>query len=124
MSGGEYNFQDFVVPAWQIHSAVCEAVMILWHEFRHFALRLNFSKGKTEAILHLHGPGAKDVARSIHAMGSKFVVNMPDGSSVTLAIVDKYKSLGGYVTLNDGSPLDSTPPRKHTHTHTTQVRTT
>ena len=84
-------------------TAIRALMRILVTAHSHFALRINFNRGKTEGIMRLRGHKAVATLDSLRS-GNDIAVELPPPyEAQKLLIVSKYKHLGSYVTAN-GSP--------------------
>eukprot|EP00973_Karenia_brevis_P078351 10878774-Karenia_brevis.AAC.1 len=92
---------DVVLPlvaaASDLVDMVAAAAAVVVGVFRDHFLTVNFSKGKTEALLNFHGHGAKLHSRRLHyELGNTIPVAMPDGSNISLRCVSRYKHVGSH----------------------------
>ena len=82
-----------VAPAQHIATCTASVAAIVYTVFTYFGFRLNFSAGKTEAIVVFAGPGSTAAARALCLAGS--CVDVATGSlSTVLRFVSSYKHLG------------------------------
>ena len=97
VTDGLYADDDlFVVPgpAGEVVARTAAAALIVARGFRRFRLRLNFGKGKTEAVVRFAGRGAREASGALAAAGSK--VELPDfgAGPVELRFPASYKHMG------------------------------
>lgn len=88
-----------LAPADRLADSVAAVAGIMQSTFSAHGLVVNWSRGKSEAILHFRGPGAVEAQRKLHyEMGSaiSFAVG---GRAFTLQVVRDYRHLGSRIDL-------------------------
>ena len=83
--------------AYALVSKLRSATEICVRVFARFSMRLNFKKGKSEAVVSLRGDGAGMVATQVYGNDSSTVEFQCNGSQCKLHIVPWYKHLGGFI---------------------------
>ena len=90
---GSHPDADRIVPQLQITAEV------ILNELTRLGMKPNMGKGKTEAILHVHGKGSKRVRQFVHHhCKSKLRISLTDDQDEELRIVPTYVHLGGVLT--------------------------
>ena len=96
-------------PAPNIVSRTVTVTQATYLFFKAYGLEANFSSGKTEAIVHFGGPGARKAKVQLFQDGNKAPVNIL-GKTIFIGFVKNYKHLGTRLTFSSYSdPLYSTP---------------
>eukprot|EP00438_Fugacium_kawagutii_P017628 Skav235502 [mRNA] locus=scaffold625:50873:56431:+ [translate_table: standard] len=81
-------------------SQVSQIVSIVQQELASMGIELNLQQGKSEAILHLAGPGSRQLRRELHVEnGSMIRFQDVEGSIQTIHAGHKYKYLGSILSI-------------------------
>ena len=89
----------------QLEAAIPKALNALVESFSALDLEINWSKGKTEALVRFRGSGAQQVFAS-HCHDGQLSFEVP-GSSSRLLVVDHYKHLGTNLSLDSACMADA-----------------
>ena len=94
---------DVAVPilaeAGALPDAVGSAAAVFQRTFSSFGLSVNWSKGKSEAILHFRGGGAKLAQQDMHYNRGSTINFVASGRALSLQVVRNYRHLGSRVDL-------------------------
>lgn len=78
-----------------------QIVSIVQQELATMGIEMNLAKGKSEAIIHLAGPGSRQLRRELHLeQGSMIRFEDVDGGVKTLATSHRYKYLGSILSIH------------------------
>ena len=90
---GSHEDADKIVPQLQITAEV------ILNELTRLGMKPNMGKGKTEAILHVHGKGSRRVRQYVHHhCKSKLKLSLTAEGEEELRLVPTYVHLGGVIT--------------------------
>ena len=87
------------VHADQVIKTLRSTILVLRRAVRQFRLRLNFSAGKTEALVDAFGPGARALRMALCNTHACSVNCADEHGSTTIRICRAYKHLGSIVSV-------------------------
>ena len=103
---------DVVLPIFAeadaIVSKVAAVASCVHGVFARYALRVNFARGKSEALLAFRGPGAKAAQRVLHHQADSVIPLKDSAAGKVLAVVKDYRHLGSRVDLAESLHPDLT----------------
>ena len=97
-----------------LNSHLAKAVRIINEIFSRYAFEVNYAPGKTEALLVYRGKGSKEAKVSLAKTIDKdnvrtFSVDAgSEAPNIQLRIVQQYKHLGGFVTIDGNLAVEAT----------------
>eukprot|EP00438_Fugacium_kawagutii_P015272 Skav216369 [mRNA] locus=scaffold1517:213218:218875:+ [translate_table: standard] len=86
---------------------VSQIISIVQTELATMGIKINLSKGKSEAIVHLAGPGSRQLRRELHLeQGSMIRFADAEGCTQTLQAGSRYKYLGSILSIHGTCTAD------------------
>lgn len=82
----------------QLRKAIGTVINLYAKVFAEFGLRINWKKGKSEAIVRCRGPGATEVIAELRSEGG-LRIPLDDGATA-MHVVDGYQHLGGVISAS------------------------